>query len=80
MKKPEATHRKVNSYVPEAGGYRLPRIRGGSCTMCWMRRSRHLARYSLPPCSSLPGEVFLLSLSMYITSLQRAPEKDYCPW
>lgn len=37
-----------------------------------MRRSRHLDRYALPLCCSLPGVVFLLSLSMYITSLHTA--------
>lgn len=50
----------------------LPRIRGNSCTMWRMRRSRHLDRYALPLCCSLPGVVFLLSLSMYITSLHTA--------
>lgn len=66
------------SHVPARGAarglrtrLRLPRRRGASCTMWRTRRSRHLDRYSLPLCCrSLPGEVFLLSLSMYITSLQ----------
>ena len=64
------SHKKISRKGPEDGrDSNLPRIRGSSCTRWQMSRSRHRDRYSLPLCCSLPGVVFLLSLSMYITSL-----------